>query len=399
MTRIHGLDLARALAIIGMMAAHIGPKNPVTDGYPSVLFAVLAGVSMGIISRGVADGAGDLLRTRFRLILRGVILAGLGVVLAALQSGILVVLTAIGVSYLLLTPVVTWSTRRLGVLLGVLVVAGPLLVAAENVFTLTWSDELLPDLLVGAYPLLAWLAYTLVGLLIHRVVVRPATSPAEPSGVVRPVWLAALGLALLGATQLIIELTGFRVGPNDILNEFGAYLQGEPHTGGLLDVTGSAGAAMAVIGLCLLVCRAGAVVWASYPLRAMGSMSLTMYITHVIITTLVDGTFVSLHNIYIGQPQPYRPKGDFGWTMYTPLSDSPGFPGRGNPDAPVFTDPGMGDPDWLWMFTAQLIGLLIFASLWRWRFRRGPLEWGVHRVIEGAVGPVPDAPIQPAGRG
>lgn len=406
MTRIHGLDLARALAIIGMMAAHIGPEHPVTDGYPSVLFAVLAGVSMGIISRGVADGAGDLLRIRFRLILRGVILVGLGVTLAALQSGILVVLTAIGVSYLLLTAVITWSTRRLGVLLGVLVVTGPLLVAAENVFTLTWGDELLPDLLVGAYPLLAWLAYTLVGLLIHRVVVRPATAPATApaaapaaAGVVRPVWLTAIGLALLGATQVIMELTGFRVGPNDILNEAGAYLQGEPHTGGLLDVIGSAGAAMAVIGSCLLVCRAAAVVWVSYPLRAMGSMSLSMYVVHVVITTIANGTFVSLHNIYSGQPQPYLPKGDFGWTMYTPLSDSPGFPGLGDPDAPVFTDPGMGDPDWLWMFTAQLIGLLIFASLWRWRFRRGPLEWGVHRVIEGAVCPAPDAPIRSSERG
>lgn len=402
MTRIHGLDLARALAIIGMMAAHIGPEHPVTDGYPSVLFAVLAGVSMGIISRGVSDGAGDLLHTRFRLILRGVILVGLGVTLAALQSGILVVLTAIGVSYLLLTAVITWSTRRLGMLLAVLVVTGPLLRPAEHVFTLTWGDEFLPDLFLGAYPLLAWVAYTLVGLLIHRVVVHPAAAPtAAPAaaGVVRPVWLTAIGLALLGATQVIMELTGFRVGPNDILNEAGAYLQGEPHTGGLLDVIGSAGAAMAVIGLCLLVCRAAAVVWVSYPLRAMGSMSLSMYVVHVVITTIANGTFVSVYNIYSGRPQPYATKGDVGWTMYTPLSDSPGFPGLGDPDAPVFTDPGMGDPDWFWMFTAQLIGLLIFASLWRWRFRRGPLEWGVHRVIEGAVGPAPDAPIRSSERG
>src|SRR5690606_6185602 len=97
MTRVHGLDLARALALLGMMLNHLGPANqlmvdylgpanPVSDGYPSALFAVLAGVSMGIIARRVAPGASEhgsdaadnLLRTRFRLVLRGVILFGLG---------------------------------------------------------------------------------------------------------------------------------------------------------------------------------------------------------------------------------------------------------------------------------------------------------------------------------
>ncbi|QGU04302.1 acyltransferase family protein [Corynebacterium comes] len=395
MTRIHGLDLARALAIIGMMAAHIGPGHPVTEGYPSVLFAVLAGVSMGIISRGSLAGEGDLPRTRFRLILRGVILVGLGAVLSMLQSSILVVLTAIGVSYILLTPVITWSTRRLGVLLAVLVVTGPVLVAAEHVLSFSWGDHAVADLFLGVYPLLAWLAYTLVGLLIHRLVV----SPAHQNQTRRQIWLAAIGLALLAGTQLLIELTGFRVGPNDILNEFGAYLQGEPHSGGLLDVLGSSGAAMAVIGLCVPACRAASVVWASYPLRAMGSMSLTMYVVHVVVTTIANGTFLTVYSIYGCGPQPYLPEGEFGGRMYTPLSDPLDFPGAGNPDALVFSAPDAGEPDWLWLLAAQVIGLLIFASLWRRRFRRGPLEWGMHRVIEGAVGGTSNSPTAASPRG
>lgn len=358
MTRIHGLDLARALAVIGMMAAHLGPGYPVTGGYPSVLFAVLAGVSMGIIA---ARAPGELPETRFRLLLRGVILVGFGLLLSLLQTGIVEVLTAIGLSYVLLIPVVAWSLRRLAILLAVLVIAGPLLIAADTYYVVNWGDHAVADLLTGTYPLLAWLAYLTVGLLIHRLVLTRGTTA-------RQVWLAGIGLLLLAAVQLIIELTDFRVGPGDILNPIGAYLQGEPHTGGLLDVVGSAGAAMMVTGTCLLLCRVDAVVWASYPLRTLGSMSLTVYIAHVVTTGWSLGNLIGLGTVYDGQFRPV-PGANFGWTMYTPV------------DRAISQE-----PSWLWMFGIQLLIFLIFASLWRWRFRRGPLEWGVHRVIEGTVG-------------
>lgn len=85
--RIIGIDIARGLAIIGMITAHIGPlgflgaHNP-TDGYPSALFAVLAGVSMSIMASG----------SRKQLVLRGVLLSLLAVVLGLVQQSIAVVL-------------------------------------------------------------------------------------------------------------------------------------------------------------------------------------------------------------------------------------------------------------------------------------------------------------------
>lgn len=358
MTRIHGLDLARALAVIGMMAAHLGPGYPVTGGYPSVLFAVLAGVSLGIIS---SRRPGDLPGTRFRLLLRGVILVGLGLVLALIQTGIAEVLTAIGLSYVLLLPAVGWSSRRLGVLLAVLVVAGPLLIAADTYYVVNWGDPAVAELLTGTYPLLAWLAYLTVGLFLHRLVI-------AGGAVFRQAWLVGVGLVLLAGPQLLIEAADFRVGPRDILNPLGAYLQGGAHTGGLLDVVGSAGAAMMVTGVCLLACRVGAVVWISYPLRALGSMSLTVYIAHVVATGWIKDRLISLETVNDGQFQPV-PGANFGWTMYTPVD--------------MAISP---EPSWLWLFSIQLLVSLIFASLWRWRFRRGPLEWGVHRVIERSMG-------------
>ncbi len=69
-TRIDGLDVARAIAILGMFVAHVGNsgrrQSPggwdwlwIADGRPSALFAVLVGVSMALIVQrrlaGVAE--------------------------------------------------------------------------------------------------------------------------------------------------------------------------------------------------------------------------------------------------------------------------------------------------------------------------------------------------------
>lgn len=355
MPRIHGLDLARALAIIGMMVAHIGPENPVTDGYPSVLFAVLSGVSMGIITAG----SSSIRDARFRLLVRAVLLLGIGLLLAAVQSGILIVLTAIGAAYLLLLPVLRWRTRSLFILLAGLVLLGPLVIAAQAVLWIPWADMGFADLFFGAYPLTAWTAYVLVGLLIHRLALH------------RQVWLLGVGLGLFALTQFIVEAADFRVSTYDELNFFGAWAQPTPHSGGLLDVLSSAAMSAAVIAACLLACRVGAVVWATYPVRAFGAMSLTVYVVHVLITTIANGTFLSIGEVGYGQLGLPSGAADFGWTMYEPLT-----PGA-----------DLAEPDPLWpsLFLWQLAGFLLFAALWRWRFRRGPIEWAMHRVVEQTV--------------
>ncbi|MDO5670646.1 MAG: hypothetical protein Q4G50_11690 [Corynebacterium sp.] len=348
MSRIHGLDLARALAIIGMMAAHMGPEHFLSDGFPSVLFAVLAGVSMGII----ASRTSSLIDARLRLITRAVILVAIGVVLAAVQSYIVIVLIAIGVSYILLLPALAWRTRWLVVLLGALVVLGPLVGALQTWLHPDWANEFFADLLYGSYPITAWLAYTLLGLLIHRV------------ALAWDVVLFLLGTSAFLFLQGVIMLTGLRTPEEGFVGE---WLFAEPHTGGLFDVLSSASFAAAVIGACLLACRVGAIVWATYPLRSIGAMSLTVYIVHVIATTIANGTFVS--------PTAFE-------DVAAVPSAPPGFP----------TAVPVEDPLWPTLFVAQLIGFLVFASLWRWRFRRGPAEWVVARIIVGAVSePAPAA--------
>ena len=64
MRRIVGIDVARGLAVLGMMTAHVGPDDPygfseLADGRPASLFVVLAGLSLGLLSGGAVTGDRD----------------------------------------------------------------------------------------------------------------------------------------------------------------------------------------------------------------------------------------------------------------------------------------------------------------------------------------------------
>ena len=60
----------------------------------------------------------------------------------------------------------------------------------------------------------------------------------------------------------------------------------EPHSSGLLEVIGSGGFALAVIGLCLLACRT-VLTWIVLPLRAVGAMPLTAYTAQLVVWAIV----------------------------------------------------------------------------------------------------------------
>ena len=58
------------------------------------------------------------------------------------------------------------------------------------------------------------------------------------------------------------------------------------HSGGILEVVGSGGFALAVLGACLLLCRTFAV-WIVLPLRAVGSMPLSAYAGQILVWAAV----------------------------------------------------------------------------------------------------------------
>lgn len=106
---------------------------------------------------------------------------------------------------------------------------------------------------------------------------------------------------------------------------------------------GSGGFALAVLGVCLLLCRT-ALRWVVLPLRAVGAMPLTAYTLQLSVWALVAGLVL----------------GDTG--------DLGGFRAL----AP---------------FWPLALGTIAFATLWALLIGRGPMEWVVDRITRRLTRP------------
>ncbi|WP_144276191.1 heparan-alpha-glucosaminide N-acetyltransferase domain-containing protein [Demequina sp. NBRC 110053] len=297
--RIDGLDVARAIAVLGMVAAHVGDDGTrgadtagwhwlwVSHGFPSSLFAVLAGVSMTLMltRRGTVAaasvGADHPRATRIRIATRGAILIFLGVALTLLGTRIAIVLTALGVCFLLALPLLRWRAWALLAVAGVLVATGGWAAAAlreatagdllgTTPFDALWADR---------YPVALWMAYVLVGLVIGRLSLRAdATAGA----------LAIVGLAIAVAVSAAAAIASD--GSWRWTLDYHSYSPAE--------ALRNLGAAGLVLGASLWVTpRAPRVLW---PLRAAGSMALTLYVLQVLIVWIAgDAIIVSPSNVVL----------------------------------------------------------------------------------------------------
>src|SRR5262245_56304077 len=132
-SRIVGYDLARALAILGMVVVHFSIviakdwTQPAwlasivfgfLDGRAAATFVVLAGIGITLMSRRAVE-SGDpaaLAEVRRRLVRRGFFLLAIGFVNLILWPGD--ILRVYGVSLLLATTLITASNRRLLIVAG-----------------------------------------------------------------------------------------------------------------------------------------------------------------------------------------------------------------------------------------------------------------------------------------
>ncbi|MDP9851599.1 heparan-alpha-glucosaminide N-acetyltransferase domain-containing protein [Corynebacterium lowii] len=369
-TRIDGFDLARALAIIGMMTAHLGPDlpwvNALSNGFPSALFAVLAGVSLSLMnSKADATGGAALAQARHRAMIRGVVLVGIGMILSTVQVAIAVVLGSIGAIYLVLGPCTRWRTCWL----MTAAVALPVLGIALSFYLTIGETVIESPLLAGAYPILNWLAYGLFGMVLYR---------AFSAGARAAVPVTVIGLLVGGVGVWQRHLTG----------ELG-------HGENPLDVVYSWGMSAGVIGLCLLVTRPQILTKALYPLRSLGIMALTVYVAHVLTAAIPLGGYLDFQQsmkddsaVYTDSPADLYAGVDFeeyrnrvarthDWEEYMKVESTMLF-------EPGISDPGVQKLPSGNELTAWWLGSIGFSllacSLWRgWR-PRGPLEEGLRRI-------------------
>lgn len=347
-----GLDLARALAVIGMAGAHMGGIGEINIWYPetyfgvvhgrsSILFAVLAGISVAIMTgRQRIPERAELGYLRSKLFVRGILIFIIGLLLEQLGVPVAIILMLYGLLYIIVMPFLRMRVGTLLLVACVIAVVGSMVTMAfALVFYDVWafSAEFLST---DAYPLSIWVPLMLVGLAIGRL-------PLLDNRVSGALFAIGAGVSVI-AYSLSAAAGGAEGHDGPLAIEayydgddrgvfwpwiWGSLVASYPHSGGMLEFFGSGGFAVAVIGLCLLIAKP--LRWPLIPLAALGSMPLTAYSAHLVVIVI-------------------------GW--------GPG---------------ALPDSYAAWGWTS--LGLVVGCTLYMVFFGRGPLERGLKWVSDAAA--------------
>ena len=297
-SRIVGLDIARSLAIIGMVVLHMASlvwhTKVILNGLPAALFAILAGITLMIIARNFT------VTTLLRILARGCIITLIGLALLPLGGEIQVVLVVIGITMMLLcwVPPLHWAWKLI------------LFAAATVAATVKYAPLTLPQV----YPLLAYIAYFFAGMLLYEIYIRKQRAAAQ--------WVSTAIAGIVAAIGFYFRFT----------TDITGWLRFTGHTGVVGEIVLSIAVAAVVLHLCLLAGRAAPKL--VYPFAALGAMSLSIYILHVL-TAYYWQSHIALHNTA-----------------------------------------------WACAFIALF---LVIATLWRRLIGKGPAEWAVAKAIAIAV--------------
>ncbi|MEC5180308.1 heparan-alpha-glucosaminide N-acetyltransferase domain-containing protein [Arthrobacter sp. CG_A4] len=377
--RLTGIDAARGLALLGMMATHVLPTfesdaqlSPtwvglVFSGRASALFAVLAGIGLALSTGKQQPLQGtELWAARRGIALRALVVGAVGLSIGGLEVNIAIILVHYAVLFLCVLPFLGFDVKRLLILAVGWVLITPALAFLLRPWLLTstpplrlghnprWEDlttppALLGDLfLTGYYPVFQWIAYLLIGLAIGRLALTTAAVPvlllaAGTAVAVLAKWLstvmmedwggrAALQAQLTDPSYPLKSLLEVNLAGVDQSGSAWWLATSSPHSGTTLDLLHTSGVAAAAAGVFLLLGRLsqGARMDALLPLRGAGAMTLSLYAAHLCV----------MASLY-GQPLPS------GWTVE-----------------------GLY---WVQAAAVVLIGGIFAALSWR-----GPLEWVAH---------------------
>ncbi|WP_435864203.1 DUF418 domain-containing protein [Streptomyces mirabilis] len=324
--RLIGLDLARGLAVFGMYAAHVGPDPSVggplgwvmevARGRSSALFALLAGFTLVLLTGRPQPRTGRAGRQAMgRVLIRSAVLVALGYALTCLDTSVDVILAAYGMVFLLALPLYRLRADTLAVIAAATALVLPqvlyvlraaveggswadAVIAHDPLARITDSDGIVELFITGAYPVLTWLPFVIAGMAVGRL------DLARP-GVRATVALVGSGLALLGygGSWLALNLVpgaqaavSATTGGGSAASAWWSDAVGDPttstpdwllvaapHSQTTWSILGNTGVGLVIIAACLFATdRSARLRRLAAPVIAVGSVSLTAYVGHII---------------------------------------------------------------------------------------------------------------------
>lgn len=363
--RLVGLDLARGLAVFGMYAVHVGPA-PGQDGVigflmepaqgrSSALFAVLAGFAVALITGRRTPKTGLAGRQAVaKVVIRAVILMALGTALTLTGTPVVPILAFYGLFFLLVLPLYRLGTKPLALIAVGWALVGPQLlyalkpVVGGRVFlSYGQADGPVSLFFTGGYPALTWVPFVIAGMAVARcdLAAKAVRIRLALTGVALAVtayggsWLAVrLVPGAAEAVRKAEEGAGMSsmssVSP-DSIGIFGdtpaGMLASAPHSEATLSIVGATGVAILVITACLAAMDAlPRLRRPAGPVIAVGTMSLTAYVYHIVAIWLLDTETLTVQPLYI--------------------------------------------------LLGFITSVTVLATVWSRFFRRGPLEWLMGRA-------------------
>ncbi|MES5823292.1 DUF418 domain-containing protein [Streptomyces sp. RG80] len=372
--RLIGVDLARGLAVFGMYAAHVGPdpsQGGVTGhlmelahGRASALFAFLAGFSIMLITGRRSPKTGRAGRQAVaKVVIRALVLLALGTALTMTGTPVEVILAFYGLYFLLVLPLYRLAAGPLAVIAAagalllpqILYVVQHALPADGAGGVWAWpanADGIVSLLATGSYPALTWIPFVIVGMAVARLDLTPTVVRTRLA--ITGVSLAVLGyggswLALHLVPGALTKLSAGAWGEGGSAasawwSDTWGYPDGStpvgllvasPHSETTLSILANTGVAIAVLAACLAaVDTFPRFHRLARPVIAVGSMSLTAYVFHIVGIQILG------------------------------IEELPGSP--------------------LYVLLGFVVAVTVFATLWSRYFRRGPLEWLLGKATKPA---------------
>ncbi|MER7661560.1 DUF418 domain-containing protein [Streptomyces sp. NPDC096193] len=378
--RLIGLDLARGLAIFGMFAAHIGPDPSVggplgwlleaARGRSATLFALLAGFTLVLLTGRPQPRTGRAGRQATgRVLIRAAILIALGYALTALDTDVDVILSAYGLLFVLALPLYRLRPATLALVAAATALVMPqvlyllraavdggsradAVIAHDPLARVSGTDGLVELFVTGPYPVLTWLPFIVAGMAVAKLdLARPGvlTHLAVGGGALAVLgygssWLAlhlvpGAQAAVNAATDTTAATSAWwsdGVGEDPVTGVPDWLLVAAPHSQTTFSIMGNTGTALVVLAACLMATAHSARLrWWAAPVIAVGSISLTAYVGHILAIKALG---------------------------IDDMSDSAALP----------------------VLLAFIAAAMLFALAWTRVFRRGPLEYLLHTATEPA---------------
>ncbi|MBA4864302.1 DUF418 domain-containing protein [Streptomyces sp. PSKA54] len=325
--RMVGLDLARGLAILGMLAAHVGPEPSVggplgwlmeaAHGRSSALFALLAGFTLVLLTGRPQPRTGRNGRQAIgRVVIRAAVLIALGYGLVLLDTDVDVILSFYGMLFVLALPLYRLGARTLALIAASTALVMPqvvyllraavdggswsdIVIGLDPLARITDSDGFLELFVTGEYPVLTWISFIVAGMAVAKLDVsrRDVLAHLSLTGVALAVigyggsWLAlhAIPGALAGVSAATDGGPASSAWWSDAVGEEfepghpAWLLAASPHSQTTWSILGNTGVALVVLAVCLLVAElSGPRNRLVAPLVAVGSISLTAYVGHIV---------------------------------------------------------------------------------------------------------------------